>query len=131
MTGTTGDSLKPNSAFRESAYVQIIESGQNLIKNGNFNSLKYWELLTSGNAIASATIAPNAPLRIVISKSGSDLTHIQLQQDQILLLQGRDYLLEFDAYATTDYRLIETKIESKSPPNSKYAKIGLSALRKA
>jgi len=126
------DSQRNESSFSnpESAYVQIIEPGLNLIKNGKFNSLKYWELLTSGNASASATIAPNAPLGIVISKSGSDLNHIKLQQDQILLLQGRDYLLEFDAYATSDYRRMETKIESKYPPNPNYAKIGLSALRK-
>lgn len=129
---TAVDSPQAESGFSntERAFVQLAEPGQNLIRNGTFESFHYWTLATQNQALAETKISVDAPLLIDITNGSYNIKDIQLQQDNILLLKNRSYRLKFDAYTTKDFRVADLDLLNKDDPATDYSQIGLFALKR-
>ncbi|MBN1479514.1 T9SS C-terminal target domain-containing protein [candidate division KSB1 bacterium] len=111
----------------ESAFVKLIDRSGNMVLNGDFASGKgYWKLSTNASAAANWSTAEQVG-HIHISNGGSELWHVQLDQAGMLLLNGEDYLFEFDAWADAP-RPIGAVVLQQESPFTNYGEIGLTAL---
>ncbi|MFC1569143.1 aryl-sulfate sulfotransferase [bacterium] len=108
------------------AVTHFIEPGQNSVANGDFsNSKSDWLFQKQNDAQATSQINSLQQYFIEITKGGSALEDIQLKQKNIEVIQGRQYIFEFDAFAENN-RLIDAKISRGESPYINYGKIGSS-----
>jgi hypothetical protein len=111
----------------ENVFVNFIDPGQNIIINGDFAAGKDpWKLEVTGSASAIWNIEDGVSHFNVIN-GGNEIDEIQLSQNGLGLIQGNDYIFEFDARAD-EPRIIEIKVEQDSSTAINYSKIGFSAL---
>ncbi len=111
----------------ETALVQIIPAGQNMVRNGDFSNGDEdwtWELQGSGSAEWNIE---DGVSHFNISQGGTDIYDVQLRQNGIPLIQGEEYLFEFDAWADAT-RLIEAKVGQDNGSYTNYSKIGYTYL---
>ena len=96
-----------------------------MITNGDFsNGTNDWELQLSDGAVATGVVdAGTEDYYLKITNPGLYSSSIQLVQEDINLVQGNTYVLEFDAHATLP-RLIYPKISSFFEPFTDYSLIG-------
>ncbi|MBN2104723.1 carbohydrate binding domain-containing protein [bacterium] len=123
VTAVDDDQLESGFSQTESTYVKYVGSGKNEVKNGSFDSPYYWNLETDPAAKASANITGDREYQIHITNGGEDISDVQLYQSGILLVQGKDYVFEFDAYASSG-RQIHAKVTRGASPYTNYGKIG-------
>lgn len=84
----------------ESLPVNIISPGQNMVANGDFSQgTNGWTFNVSNGALAAWTLQ-NGSAYISITNGGSSLSAIQLLQPGKALIQGTQYVLDFDAWST-------------------------------
>ena len=127
VTAVNAQAQESGFSNTEKTLVQYIEGGRNLIKNGEFNSGQSWELVTSGHAAATGMVDSMGRYQISISEMGIDLENVRLQQENILLMEGREYLFEFDAFADTNC-MIEAKLAGTAPRYPDYSQLGRTRL---
>lgn len=102
-----------------SATVNIIKPGQNMVQNGDFSQgAASWIFTNSGTASATWSTA-NGTSYVQIASAGTALTDIQLRQSGLKLIQGRKYVLQFDAWASAR-RLIEVRLGQDASPFTAY-----------
>jgi len=107
----------------ENTQINFINPGDNMILNGDFSDGdNFWELDTSGNAYASGSV-DNGIYHLTIDTSGTSELNVQLLQAEISLVQGKKYILEFDAYADIR-RAMEVNLEKAISPFDNYSRIG-------
>ncbi|MBN2000281.1 aryl-sulfate sulfotransferase [candidate division KSB1 bacterium] len=111
----------------ENTLVATMEPGENAIKNGGFDTPDLWELEESGDASATGQINTDGYYQINITNGGSDAEHVQLRQDNIIIMRDNYYTFEFDAYAS-ETRAIEAKVISGDSRQTNYGRIGITAL---
>jgi hypothetical protein len=105
----------------------FVEVNQNLIRNGDFETgLNEWELVLDGGAQVDPRLESGA-LQMHIIQAGAEPWHIQLRQNLIPMIQGREYLFEFDAWATATM-IIEARIENEVSPWSDFGRFGSSRI---
>jgi hypothetical protein len=93
----------------QSVFVNIIRPGQNMAANGDFSlGTTSWTLALSGTGNATWSIVSGAANIHVVS-AGTTLSSIQLRQDGLKLVQGSQYVLEFDAWASAK-RAMEVRL---------------------
>ncbi len=125
-------SVDPNgveSDFSNEEQVRVLSyrAGQNMVENGDFSQGKdawTWEL--QGGS-ANWTIE-NGECHIAINDGGGQIYSVQLRQNGMPLLQGRQYRFEFEARAAAEPRIIEAKIGQDQGPWTNYSRIGYTAL---
>lgn len=127
VTAVNSKSEESEFSAIESTSVQVIEPGENAVRNGDFQSANAWDLETSWISHATGRVNSDGLYQINITQGGYDLQNIQLKQDNILVIQGKDYVFSFDAYATKS-RIIGAKIESASSEQTDYSRIGNTAI---
>lgn len=59
------------------------------------------------------TITDNQELHIQISDGGSEYWHVQALYPNLPLIQGREYLFEFDAYSSGN-KLFEAEVKKEN-----------------
>ncbi len=106
------DGRESGFSNQEKVFIDYVEPGINMVENGEFENDTGWTLLTSGNANASGSIDAENRYHIHIDHAGNLPEHIQLVQENCILLQGQEYLFEFDACAGTN-RVLEAVVENK------------------
>ncbi len=107
--------------------VHIVMPGVNAVQQGNFASGTGWELKVLGAAEATGTINADGQYEINIADGSNHMRQVNLQQNNILVMQGKDYVFEFDAYASTP-RAIGARVESVHKGNINYGEIDNTAL---
>jgi hypothetical protein len=107
----------------ENAVIRVISPGENAVYNGDFESVEDWVFHTSGGANASGSVNAEGQYQINISNYGSDFNNVQLEQDNVIVMQGENYVFSFDAYATKN-KVIEVKIEPANSSLTDYSRIG-------
>ncbi len=127
VTAVNHDGTESDFSDTESATVRIIAPGENAVRDGGFQSAESWNLRRSGGATAAGQVNADGYYEINISNGGSNLEHVQLRQDNLLLMQGKDYVFEFDAYASRG-RAIGAKVESQGSSPINYGNIGNTAI---
>ncbi|MHC4889154.1 MAG: carbohydrate binding domain-containing protein, partial [Planctomycetota bacterium] len=108
----------------ESAVVSFTGPGQNVVLNGDFCQEKaswIWEVGGSANATWNITEDRNS--HFDITNGGSQISHVQLRQAGIRLVQGKEYVFEFDAWSDLP-RIIEAKVGQDESPWTNYSGIG-------
>jgi len=117
-SGEESPHSKPGSAFILYTY------DKNLIINGDFSfGHDFWDFITSEDAEAISALG-DGWFTFEILNGGSDYNDIQLIQSDIPLMEGKEYIFKFDAYAD-ESRIIEVRIEKEDSPWTNYGKIGL------
>jgi hypothetical protein len=82
----------------------------------------------TSDAIAEWVIDSTETLHIQITNGGGDISHVQAYYPNLQLIEGREYLFEYDAQAIED-RIIEVDIKKLSEPYTNYSKIGYTLLK--
>ena len=100
-----------------------IVPGQNMVKNGDFSDEKEewtWEVVPSAGAewLIEAGVS-----YFDIANGGIQLSDIQLRQGRMQLVQGKEYIFEFEAWSELP-RVIEAKLGPNESPWTDYSKIG-------
>ncbi|MBN1999099.1 aryl-sulfate sulfotransferase [candidate division KSB1 bacterium] len=125
------DKSGTQSEFSEtvSAMVHYYKDGENLIRNGDFQSrTDDWILRIEEGANATGEILDHGIYYINIQQPGNWDESIQLLQDHIPLISGRKYTLEFDAWAD-EARSIQAKLSATEALLQDYAHMGLTNLK--
>ena len=102
--------------------VHFTQPGENLVINGDFSlNDDNWSLTDYNGASSLSVVTKDGEYRIVINDGGSETWNVQLIQGNIPLVQGREYLFEFDGYAVEN-RIIDARIEKNGSPWNNYSK---------
>jgi len=112
----------------EEVFVKKNTPGAELVVNGDFsNGDENWFLLSFDSSYATGSVNSQEEYFIDINNPGNESWHVQLQQGDLSLINGREYIFEYDAYSSTT-RPIEVKIERASSPWENYSNLGLTAI---
>jgi hypothetical protein len=109
------------------AIIRIIEPGENAVIDGDFQSSDAWELRTTSGAQATGQVNGDGFFQISINAPGSNLDDVQLLQNNIMLMQNKDYVFKFDAYASGN-RALGAKIVSTDSRQVNYGQISNTAI---
>ena len=102
-----------------SAMVNIIKPGQNMIQNGDFSQgTASWIWTNSGSASATWSVVSGTG-NVHIVSAGTALADIQLRQAGLKLIQGKKYVLQFDAWSSAR-RPIEVRLAQDQSPFTSY-----------
>ncbi len=96
--------------------------------NGDFCQGKdswIWEVDSSASA---AWNIEDGVSHFDITNGGTQISHVQLRQAGIRLVQGKEYVFEFDAWSAIQPRLIEAKVGQDESPWTNYSNIGYSSV---
>jgi len=111
----------------EDVILRDLEPGSNLIINGDFTyGLDSWIWEVDSSATAEVQVADSV-CKFEIQQGGGNFNDVQLRQNNIPLIQGQTYLLEFDAWADAD-RIAEIIVGEDQAPFTDYSRIGYTAL---
>ena len=112
-----------SSSEEQTIPVNLSLPGENMVANGDFTEgFDHWNLWTAANGEAECAVE-HGELHVQIQESGTETWHIQVLQPNIPLIQGRSYLLEFDAYADAG-RIIELEVSKNESPWTNYSQMG-------
>jgi hypothetical protein len=119
VTAVNGQSVESGYSNEEDLTVNIIKPGRNMVANGDFSQgTNSWTWTVGGSASAAWEITNGASF-IDVASAGTALTDIQLRQAGLQLLRGKQYLLEFDAWAAAR-RPIEVRLGQNQSPWASY-----------
>jgi hypothetical protein len=124
---TARDSLGNESEFSnfESVFVKYSKTGDELILNGNFDDNgDHWIFWPHPGSEAYGSVNEEGEYYQNIVNPGKEIWSIQFFQGNIPLINGREYIFEFDIYSNVN-RLVEAKIETARSPWINYGRIGL------
>ncbi len=106
----------------ENVNVNIIKPGENMAVNGGFSQgTNGWTWTLSGTATAAWRIESGVS-HFDITNGGTTLPNVQLLQSGKALIQGKKYVLEFDAWSDQT-RYIDVKLAQSVSPFTDYSKI--------
>ena len=127
VTAVDGQGNESDASKVENALIRIIAPGENAVQDGDFQSTDSWNLRRRNGANATGKVNADGYYEINISKGGSNLNDVQLRQDNLLVMQSKDYVFEFDAYASRT-RAIGAKVVSEGSSPVNYGNIGNTAI---
>lgn len=98
----------------------------NLVLNGDFTNMSNWRLVRNNGARASGAVDDQGQYKMTITDPGTNRSDVQLFQENLFLLNGKDFIFEFDAYASQP-RAIQAGVFSANGQIN-YGSIGLTGL---
>ncbi|MDR0330702.1 MAG: carbohydrate binding domain-containing protein [Chitinispirillales bacterium] len=123
----SGDAKNPEITVTMDAAKSVtakfeLAGGVNFVRNGDFSEgsdgLDHWTLNTWDVSQGSASVS-NGAVTITITNLGAEIHNLQLVQASLPLLEGRTYVVSFDAYASAP-RTIEVMSQMAADPWSGY-----------
>jgi len=122
VTAVNNNGVEGAFSNEENVNVNIIKPGQNMVQNGDFSQgFNYWTF-TLGAGAAGAWKIESGVSHFDITNGGSTLPSIQLVQTNKAIIQGHEYVLEFDAWSDQT-RYIDVKVAQSSSPFTDYSHI--------
>jgi hypothetical protein len=119
VTAVSTNGVASAYSNEENLVVNIVKPGESMVLNGNFSAgTNSWTWSVSGTATAGWRIASGAAF-IDITNGGTQLADVHLRQAGLKLLQGREYVLEFDAWAPQT-RAPEVRLGQDQSPWTSY-----------
>jgi hypothetical protein len=123
VTAVDTNGIESDFSNEENVLVKMVQPGTNMLVNGDFSDgFSGWIWQVAGSASADWQIE-NGVSHIGIQNGGDQIWEVQLRQTNIQLIQGQEYTLEYDAWAT-DTRYAEIKVGQDSDPYINYSRIG-------
>ena len=131
VTAVNSEGVESGFSNEESVFVSTTGVGENVVENGDFSEgFTYWQWNVDTNiADAKWEIDSTGILQFQINDGGIDFEDVQMYYPNIRLLEEREYIFEFDAYAIDD-RIIEAEIQKMTEPYTKFSRIGYTLLTK-
>jgi hypothetical protein len=125
VTAMDTSGLESTPSKLEKVYVRNSEPGDNLIINGDFSDdHNFWTHKNDRDASSSGSIGDSI-YHINILNPGLLASDVQLYQDDIPLINGKEYILELDARANAG-RTINVELESARSNWVNYSRHGKS-----
>jgi len=119
VTAVDKGGVESGYSNEENVTVNILKPGQNMVANGDFAlGTDSWTLPLGGTATAALKLT-NGAAYVSIINSGTALANIQLKQAGLRLIQWKQYVLEFDAWADAP-RYLEARLLMNQSPSSTY-----------
>jgi hypothetical protein len=116
VTAVAKDGTESGYSNEESVMVNFAQPGQNMLQNGDFASgTNGWTWATAGSAAGTFNVVTGACL-LDITSAGTALTDLQLRQSGLRLIQGNQYVLEFDGSAVGGTHAIDVKLGQDQSP---------------
>jgi hypothetical protein len=127
VTAVNSSGNESEYSNEEQIFVNIVPPGENMVINGDFSDgFNYWDFyVEQSEASADHLINQNQELEIQIVSGGSLTWHVQALYPNLVLIEGSEYLFEFDAYASQN-RYIQAELEKNGEPWINYSKMGIS-----
>ncbi len=127
VTAVSSQGVESPFSNEETLLVNIISPGQNMVGNGDFSQgTNSWTLNLNNGAVAAWTVE-NGAAYISVTNSGPTLSAIQLLQPGKALIQGTQYVLEFDGWSTQT-RYIDVELAGTAVPTILYSSLSPSFL---
>ncbi len=122
VTALSTDGVESPFSNEEAVQVNFTKPGQNMIVNGDFSQgNNAWTLNVSGGASAGWAVE-NGAGHFYITNSGEATSSIQLVQPGKGLIQGNQYVLQFDAWSS-ESRYLDVELAQTTAPFNKYSSI--------
>ncbi|MGL1903161.1 MAG: carbohydrate binding domain-containing protein, partial [Fibrobacterales bacterium] len=109
------------------ATVTVVEAGTDLVSNGDFNNGTTNWLIDGYNGASVSGYVNNGEYTAAISNGGTKAWTIQMKQNAISLVQGRQYTIRFDARAASN-RTVDVKLETDGSPWDNYGNLSPTAI---
>jgi hypothetical protein len=123
VTAVDSNGTESDFSNEEEVFVKFIEPGENFILNGDFsNRTDYWEFKKSDSTVASG-IVQDSIYQIRIDSNVVMFSDVQLYQNNLEIIEGRSYILEFDAWST-EPKLFDVRVRQSVDPFTDYSRIG-------
>lgn len=123
VTAIDSNGMESDYSNEEEVFVKFLEPGENHILNGNFSeNTKYWEFTKSDSTAASGNVQDSI-YHIKIDSNAIMFSDVQLYQNNLEIIEGRNYILEFDAWST-EPKLFDARIRQSTDPFTDYSRIG-------
>ncbi len=125
VTAVDTSGLESGPSNREKVYVRNSMPGDNLIINGNFSDGEsFWIHQNQGDGSSSGSVSDSV-YSIHIENAGSASSDVQLFQEDIPLILGKEYILELDARADFP-RMLTIELERAGTIRTNYSRHGQS-----
>ncbi len=119
VTAVSTNGVESALSDQQSVLVNLTKPGQNMVANPGFSlGQASWIWTLSGSGSATWNIV-NGASYIDVLAPGSALSDIQLRQAGLKLIQGREYVFEFDAWSAAP-RTIEARLGQDQSPFTGY-----------
>jgi hypothetical protein len=116
VTAVAKDGTESGYSNEETVMVNLIQPGQNMVQNGDFSAgTNGWTWVTANTGSGTFNVVTGACL-IHITSAGTALTDLQLRQPGLKLIQGKQYVLEFDGSAVGGTHPIDVKLGQDQSP---------------
>jgi hypothetical protein len=116
VTAVAKDGTESGYSNEETVMVNLVQPGQNMVQNGDFSAgTNGWTWVTANTGAATFNVVTGACL-IHITSAGTALTDLQLRQSGLKLIQGKQYVLEFDGSAVGGTHPIDVKLGQDQSP---------------
>lgn len=124
VTAVLQDGTESEPSDEVSLMVNIVKPGENMVLNGTFSEQHdRWSWLVSPSASAQWTIeGGDAVSHLDLTAGGLYLTDVSLVQPGMKMLEGRDYVLEYEAWAEQP-RLVEVNVFQGGPLGVNYSRL--------
>jgi len=123
VTARNTDGTESPFSNEENVLVRFNEPGQNLILNGDFSDgSNHWIFNARNGAQAQGSVV-NGEFVVTITNSGSAYSDIQLIQESFPMINGKDYVFEFDARANSN-RIMEPRVAQNGGNYTIYSRTG-------
>lgn len=123
VTARNTDGTESPFSNEENVLVRFTEPGQNMILNSDFSDgSNHWIFNARNGAQAQGTVV-NGEFVVTISNSGSAYSDIQLIQESFPMINGRNYIFEFDAKSNSN-RIMEPRVAQNGGNNLIYSRTG-------
>jgi hypothetical protein len=109
-------------------YINLKNPDENMVLNADFSRSKREWKHENHNSATSTWTAVTREGHIQIKDGGRDRRSIVFYQGQMPMVNGTEYLLEFEAYAAAA-RIIEVMVCRANEPDRNYSRLGLVALK--
>jgi hypothetical protein len=116
VTAVANDGKESGYSNEDHVMVNLIQPGQNMLQNGDFASgTNGWTWATANTGAGTFNVVTGACL-IHITSAGTALTDLQWRQSGLKLIQGKQYVLEFDGSAVGGTHPIDVKLGQDQSP---------------
>jgi len=122
VTAVSTNGVESGFSNEESLVANLTVPGQNMVLNGDFSKgTSYWTWQVTPPAVAQWSVT-NGISHFAISSGGIYLTDLELLQAGMKLTQGRNYTLEFDAWAAAP-RMFQAEVQANTAEGDNYSGI--------
>ena len=116
VTAVANDGTESGYSNEENVLVNLIQPGQNTVLNGDLSAeTNGWTWVTNHTGAGTFNVVTGACV-IHITIAGTALTDLQLRQSGLKLIQGKQYVLEFDGRAVGGTHPIDVKLGQDQSP---------------